>query len=94
MPQLPGKLSVTDSAQSFGPTGTDGTKVKSFIIQNRGSNTVFFQFNGRDAVADEGFNLIENESVSSKEIPDAWRQGRWSAVCASGETATVYYHFS
>lgn len=94
MANLPGKLSVTDAAAPFGPTGVDGTKVKSFIIQNRGSDTVFFQYHGETAVADEGFNLIANESVSSKELPDAWRQGRWSAVCASGETATVYYHFS
>lgn len=92
MAQTTGKVSVTATAQLFGPTDWKG----GFVLQNRGSNECWITYGEETAVADAGLNLIENESISSKDLPDAWKQtpGQFSVVCSATETTTLYFHAS
>jgi len=84
-----GKQSVTDSngATLFGPQ-----KTGECVIQNRGANTAFGTADESTAVADTGFTIAPNESINTKDLPGAWNYGNFKFVCASGETATLYWH--
>jgi len=87
MPLLKGKLSVTNTSQSFGP---NVSRLPPFTLQVVGG-TVFFGFMGEDAIDDSGFNLADGKDISSDQLPEAFLQGQMSAVTTS--TATLYYHF-
>jgi len=83
-----GKQAVTDAngATLFGPQVTGEC-----VIQNRGSNTAFGTADGSTAVADTGFTIAPGESVNTRDLPGAWNYGDFKFVCASGETATLYW---
>lgn len=86
------KLAVTTSPQSFGDT-TQGKK-RDFIFQNlsTSANAVWIDCNGNTATADIGFLLEPGKDVSSKDLPEFFRQGPYSAV--SDGTATLYVQFA
>jgi hypothetical protein len=90
---LRGKASITDSTGSalFGPqTGSVDAPLDCFLI-NRGPNRAYITADGEDAVDDIGFNLALDEAISTRELPSIFREGNFKAVCASGETASIYW---
>jgi len=89
---LKGKQSVTDAtgATTFGPDVAGP-----ITLINRGPNRVYIERNGATAVDDIGFNMELNEAINTRDIGSAWVQGvgaGLTAVCASGETASLYWH--
>lgn len=84
-----GKASVTATAQSLGDAVT-----ADFIFKNVGTNTVYLDCGGNTAETDKGMYLVAGEMVTNKDLPEFFRRGPWSAVCAAAETASLYYHFS
>ena len=84
-----GKALITDAsgATLFGPQAHSEC-----VIQNRGANTAFGTADSSTAVADTGFTIATNESVNVRDLPQAWTYGDFKFVCASGETATIYWH--
>ena len=87
-----GKISVSDS------TGATLVGPQSFqddcIIINRGTNRVYMTANGDTAVDDTGYNLEANEAVNTNALPAEFKKGNWKMVCASGETASVYWAYA
>ena len=85
-----GKASITDAsgATAFGPQ-TDNNEFCYLI--NRGPNTAYITGDETDAVADTGFNLAVNEAVNTRDLPAVFRNGTFKAICASGETASIYW---
>jgi len=83
-----GKASITDSSggTTFGPQATGEC-----TMQNRGSNIAYGVADKSTAVADIGFTIAPGESVNTKDLPGAWNYGNFNFVCASGETATIYW---
>ena len=83
-----GKALITDASGStlFGPQTTGHC-----VIQNRGANTAFGTADNSTAVADTGFTIAPGESVNTKDLPGAWNYGTFKFICASGETATIYW---
>ena len=83
-----GKASVTDSsgATQFGPAIHGEC-----VLQNRGSNTAFGTADDSTAVADTGFTIAPGESVNTRDLPGNWNRGKYKFICASSETATIYW---
>lgn len=90
---LRGKANVTDSsgATTFGPQVVENTPEDFTLLINRGPDRAYITGDGANAVDDTGFNLEPNEAISTKELPRSFRDGSFKAVCASGETATIYW---
>ena len=88
-----GKQSVTDAsgATVFGPQVENNTKDDFCYLINRGPNRCYITGNGEDAVDDTGFNLEPGEAVHTKELPSAFHAGNFKTVCATGETASLYW---
>jgi hypothetical protein len=89
------KVSVTATAQSFGDLSTTPGVKQDFIMQAAsGSDDIFIDCNNQTCVADAGFVLEAGKDVSSKDLPEFFRMGPFSAVCNSGETGTLYVTFA
>ena len=88
-----GQLTISATAQEFGDA--KGTAIRQdFIFQAPSGNTgsVFLDFNGDEATADEGWYLAPGEAISSQDVPEAFRQGPFSAVGTASDL--LNYHFS
>ena len=83
-----GKAAITDAtgATLFGPQNGDP-----YMLINRGPNRPYITGNGDTAVDDIGFNMEVNEAVASEYLPGEFRKGNLKAVCAAGETASLYW---
>ena len=83
-----GKASITDSsgATLFGPQAHGEC-----VLQNRGANTAYGTADGSTAVADTGFTIAAGESINVRDLPQAWTYGNFKFVCATDETATIYW---